>query len=126
MSLVLDAGALIAYEKGSRDVQAMLETAEEAGEALRTSTAVVAQAWRDGARQAHLAQLLRGVEEVELTSRRARNVGTLLRRARSKDVVDATLVELAGDGDEILTSDPGDLQKLAQASGKTLIITRVS
>ena len=41
------------------------------------------------------------------------------------DVVDASLIDLARDGDEILTSDPGDLAALAFAAGKTLIITPV-
>jgi predicted nucleic acid-binding protein len=50
----------------------------------------------------------------------------LLRRARSADVVDATLVELARDGDEIVTGDPDDLLQLARHSGKTLVITPVA
>jgi hypothetical protein len=32
------------------------------------------------------------------------------------DAVDATVVCLAADGDDILTSDPGDLHVLAQAA----------
>jgi hypothetical protein len=39
---------------------------------------------------------------------------------------DASLVELARDGDEILTEDPDDLLRLANHSGKTLVITPLS
>ncbi|HVV85628.1 MAG TPA: hypothetical protein VHE35_21355 [Kofleriaceae bacterium] len=125
MSLILDAGALIAYERGNRTVTAFLLDAAAAENTVKTSTGVVAQVWRNGARQAALAGLLQGVDEVELTPRRAREIGRLLGQARTTDVVDASLVELAADGDEILTSDPHDLLRVARASGKTLIITPV-
>ena len=126
MSLILDAGALIAYERKSRAVQAHLLLAIEHGDAVKTSTAVIAQVWRESARQVVLGRLLRDVEEVPLTSSRARAAGALLRLARRKDIVDAAVIELAANGDEILTSDPHDLVVLAEHSGKTLIITPVS
>jgi hypothetical protein len=122
----LDAGALIAYERGHRTVQAFLEQASEAEDPIKTSTGVVAQVWRKPARQALLTQLLRGIEEIPLTPERARAVGVLLRQARTADIVDASLVELARDGDEILTDDPRDLVHLATHSGKTLVITPIA
>ena len=126
MSLILDAGALIAYERGSRIVQAFLVSAAASDVVVKTSTGVVAQVWRQGARQVALGKLLRGIEEIELTPHRARAVGRLLGLARSVDVIDASLVELAAHGDEILTSDPDDILRIARSSGKTLIITPVS
>lgn len=126
MSLLLDAGALIAYERGSRTVQAFLERAYRRSEDVRTTTAVVAQTWHGDPRQARLALLLRGVDERELTSDQARLVGRLLRTAGTTDVVDATIVDIANDGDEILTSDPGDIRTLAVTARKTLIVTQVS
>lgn len=126
MSLILDAGALIAYERGNRTVQAFLEKASEAEDPVRTSTGVVAQVWREPSRQVSLSQLLRGVEEIPLTPDRARAVGVWLRLAGARDVVDASLIELARDGDEILTDDPDDLVQLANHSGKTLVITPIS
>ncbi len=126
MTLILDAGALIAYERGNRTVQAFLERAYRQSDDVRTTTAVVAQTWHGGARQVRLATLLRGVNERDLTSDRARSVGQLLRRSETTDVVDGTIVDIAQDGDEILTGDPGDIRSLAMAAGKTLIITRVS
>ena len=41
----------------------------------------------------------------------------LLARSGLADPLDAAVVCLAGDGDDILTSDPGDLRALAQAAG---------
>ena len=126
MSLVLDAGALIAYERGSRTVQAFLERASRSGEDVRTSTAVVAQAWHGDPKQARLALLLHGVDERALTRERARSVGRLLRQAAMTDVVDGTVVDIAGDGDEILTGDPDDIRALAATAGKRLLVTKVS
>jgi fructosamine-3-kinase len=126
MTLLLDAGAFIAYERGSRTVQAFLERASRTGDAVRTSTAVVAQVWQDGSRQARTALLLRGVDEAELTKTQARRIGRLLELAHTSDVVDGAIVELAKDGDEILTSDTEDIRRLAVAAGRTVIVTDVS
>lgn len=125
MSLVLDAGALLGYERGDLNVRALVRRAGQTGTDLRTTTGVVAQVWRNGSRQARLALLLRGVLEIELGPAEARRVGTMLGHARTADVIDASIVDVAVDGDEILTSDPKDIANLAAASGKTLIITCV-
>lgn len=125
MSLILDAGALIAYERRDRTVRAFLERAERTETPVLTTAGVVAQVWRDPARQARLARLLRGVDEVELTRSRGRAVGTLLGASRSVDVVDGSVVDAAEDGDEILTTDPGDITPLATVAGKTVIVTPV-
>ena len=126
MTLLLDTGALVAYERGSKRVQAFLEAARKRGERVRTTTPVVAQAWRGGPRSAPVARLLHGVDEVAFSPERARAVGALLAAARTADVVDASVIEVAGDGDEVLTSDPADLAVLAAAAGKTLIVTLIS
>lgn len=125
MTLVLDAGALIAYEDGDRTVRAFLERARREGVDVRTTTGAVAQVWRNGAHQARLALLLRGVFEVELTAEQARRVGTLLGKARLRDVVDGSVVDAAADGDEILTTDPNDIGVLARSGGRNVIVTRV-
>ncbi len=125
MTLVLDAGALIAYENGDRTVRAFLERARRDGIDVRTTTGVVAQVWRNGARQARLTLLLRGVLEIELTAEQARCVGTLLGRTRLHDVIDGSVVDAAVDGDEILTTDPNDIGVLARNGGRNVIVTRV-
>lgn len=120
---VLDAGALIAYERGSRRVRALVRLAEAGDAGLRTSAAVVAQVWRDGARQARLARLLGAgvVQEVALDAVAARRVGEICGRRGGTDVVDGHVVVLAGrSGRRVLTSDPDDLAALGLASERIL------
>jgi len=74
--------------------------------------------WRGGSgRQAPVVRLLAGVGVVPLDDLLGRRAGTLLARSGRSDVIDAAVVCLAGDGDDILTSDPEDLRVLAQAAG---------
>src|SRR3546814_19811398 len=54
----LDAGALIALDRGLATVRGYVLIADRAKAALSTSSAVVAQVWRGGARQARLARFL--------------------------------------------------------------------
>jgi uncharacterized protein YaiI (UPF0178 family) len=112
VSLLLDAGALIAIERRDRATIARLVRAHEDAEPVITSAAVVAQVIRDRARQVTLERVLTGVEEHPLDSEVARHVGQLLASSRTSDVVDAALAALARPGDEVLTSDPKDLQRL--------------
>lgn len=116
MSLILDAGALIAVERGHRELDALLKRELLAGRLPTTHGGVVGQVWRGGARQARLARLLSGIEILPLDGALGKRAGALLGRARATDVVDAALVLLASDGDWILTSDPDDLVRLAEAA----------
>jgi len=125
VSLILDAGALLAYGRGDNRLRAWIRQAKWTSTDMRTTTGAVAQVWRNGAQQAHLATLLRSVFEVELGRTEARRIGTLLGRCRSTDVVDGSIMDAAVDGDEILTSDPDDIAALSAACGKRVIITRV-
>jgi hypothetical protein len=117
MSLILDAGAFVAVERGDRHIAAVLKRALLTGEPPRTHGGVVGQVWRGGAgRQARLAPLLPGVTVEPLDEALGRRAGVLLGRSRASDVVDAALVLLARDGDMVLTSDPDDLRTLAQTA----------
>lgn len=81
---------------------------------LRAPAVVVAQAWRDShARQAVLARLLRTVEIVEVDLDLACRAGELLGRSATADPIDAMVVLVAEDEDAILTTDPGDIARLA-------------
>ena len=118
MTLVLDAGGLIGFDRGDRVVAALVEAARHRREPVSTSSGCVAQAWRgDGRRQALLARLLRGAQEHGLDDRSSRPVGTLCARAGTNDVVDAHLALLVHDGDVVLTSDDGDISDLLRAAG---------
>ena len=118
MSLILDAGAFVALERGERLTMALVSVELAAGRVPLSHGGVVGQVWRGGGgRQARLAKLLPGVKITPLDEALGRRAGSLLARARTADVIDAALVLLARDGDMILTSDPGDLEHLAFAAG---------
>lgn len=117
MTLVLDAGAFVSIERGSRELVAQIKRERQFGRVPVTHGGVVGQVWRGGAgRQARLAQLLAHVEVVPLDAVLGKRAGTLLSRAGCSDVIDAAVVLLAQDDDLILTTDPGDLVTLAAAS----------
>jgi len=116
--LVLDAGAFLAAERGDRDVVALVKRERLANRVPVTSGGVVAQVWRGGhGRQVPLARLLAGVDVAPVDVALGRRAGVLLARSGQSDPIDATVVCLASDGDDILTSDPGDLRGLAEAAG---------
>ena len=113
--IVLDAGALIALDRGDKRIIALLQRALEQGRTLRVPAGVVGQAWRDGRVQVTLARFLRSheVKIVPLDEQLARSCGELCRVANSSDIIDGSVVLLArGRRDPIVTSDPGDLLRL--------------
>lgn len=119
MSIVLDAGALVAMERGDREMIALVKRERREDRAPMTHGGVIGQVWRGGQRrQAKLARLLPGVDVRPLDDALGRRVGVLLGDAGSTDVVDAAVVFLAHDGDEIFTSDPADLVALARMAGR--------
>jgi DNA-binding transcriptional MocR family regulator len=115
--LIFDTGGLIALDRGDHLVAEMLDSAIKGEMEVLTSSACVAQAWRDPARQARLARALRGFLERPLDEDQARSCGRLLARAGTQDIVDAAVAVLAQDGDTILTSDPQDIERLLAAAG---------
>ena len=118
MSLILDAGAFIAVERGDRDVAALIKRERVAARSPVTHGGVVAQMWRGGSgQQAQVARLLPGVDVKPLDDLLGKRAGVLLGRAGSADAIDAAVVCLARDGDDILTSDVDDLRGLAEAAG---------
>jgi len=126
MSLLLDAGALIAVERADRHTVALIKQELLARRVPMTHGGVVGQVWRGGAgRQAHLARLLPALEIASLDRALGQRAGVLLGRSRMTDVIDAALVLLAADGDSLLTSDPDDLGPLAAAAGLHIDIVTV-
>jgi predicted nucleic acid-binding protein len=98
MTIVLDAGALIAVDRGNPEMVALLKREVLAGRVPRTHGAVLGQAWRGSARQANLARVLAAIEIIPVDADLGRRAGALLARARTSDVVDAVLVLIASDG----------------------------
>jgi predicted nucleic acid-binding protein len=112
---VLDAGALIAYERRDRKVSVIVEEAFGNRIEVVLPSAVLAQVWRDGSRQAVLSRILRnpGLVEAPLHHEDAKRVGELLRQSDTSDVVDAHVAVLAERLQAtVITSDPDDIAKL--------------
>ena len=124
MTLVLDSGALVALERNERSMWARLKAAEIAREPPLTHGGVVGQVWRGGPRQARLARALQGVDVRPLDRTVGRAAGELLAATRSSDVIDAAVVLLATDGDDIVTLDRSDFEVLACAAGRHIELIR--
>ena len=113
--IMLDAGALIALDCGDKRIIALLQRALAQGRAFRVPAGVVGQTWRDGRVQVNLARFLRSeeVEIIPLDEQLARACGELCGAANSADIIDASVVILARERqDLIVTSDPNDLRRL--------------
>jgi len=111
----LDTGALVAIERASRRMQALLDEAAAAGWAFAVPAGVLGQAWRGSPRQARLARFLRlsSVRVISLDERAARAAGALCGRSGTDDVVDASVVVCARLHDHVVvTSDSRDLAHL--------------
>lgn len=122
--IVMDAGALIALDRGDKRMIALLGRALAQGRRFRVPAGVVGQAWRDGRVQATLARFLRSVEVeiVPLDEQLARSCGELCGAKGSMDVIDASVVIVARERrDPIVTSDPNDLRRL-DASAQIIAI----
>jgi hypothetical protein len=114
MTLILDSGALLAIERHDKAVLERLKSAVLARSVPVSHGGVIGQVWRlGGPRQARMASALKTIQIRPLDDALGRKVGALLASAGTKDVIDAALVLLAEDGDEIVTSDPGDIAVLA-------------
>lgn len=123
--IVLDAGAFVAFERNDVRLRARLAAVRRLELELVTTSPVLAQVWRNGRHQALLARLA-GATRVEAPDEAAaRRAGELLARTKTSDVVDALLVDVARDGDSVLTSDPEDLLNLIGASGKKVTVYSV-
>ena len=113
MSLVYDAGVLIAADRNDPDVWAEHRSWLERGILPITTAPVVAQVSRSP-RQAQLRRFLRGCAIEPFTQNGAHAVGALAGAARTDDVVDAQVVLVAAaTSSTVVTSDPEDLQRLS-------------
>jgi predicted nucleic acid-binding protein len=123
-TIVLDAGALIAVERGSPAVRGYVLLADRGHATLTTSSAVVAQVWRGGSRQARLARLLASdlMTELALDSEASRRIGALAASATgARDVVDGHVAIIALDQDGVvLTSDPEDIARWGVPGGNII------
>lgn len=116
--LVLDAGALIDIETDPRgETFRSCVKAFDDGYRPYLPTVVLAQVWRNRARQ-HPVRMVRSLcALLPFTEQTAEDVGRLLTRSGTSDVVDAAVIVAAIEHNAaVLTSDPKDLAKLASAA----------
>lgn len=125
-TLVYDSGALVAADKNDRRLWADHRIRLEMGIVPCVPAPVVAQVSRSP-RQAQLRRLLAGCEIVPFDQESAHRVGAILRRSKTRDVIDAAVVLLATDRRSgILTSDPKDMARLATAIRASVQIVEVT
>jgi hypothetical protein len=117
-AVILDAGALIAFERADPRMRALLREALRRGTRLIVPAAVLGQVWRDGARQVVLRALLSGptTEVPPLDRVLAEAAGILCGRTKTSDVVDASVVLVArATRGVVISSDVSDLLRLDPA-----------
>ena len=119
-SLVLDAGALIALDRGDRGLWSILAAAQRDGRVVLVPVGALAQAWRGSPRQADLARALKRCHEVQFDGPTARELGELCGRTRTDDVIDASVAVTAARAAragtvDVLTSDRDDISALLAA-----------
>jgi len=125
VTVLYDAGLLIAADRNDREVWADHRVRLELGVIPTTTAPVVSQVSRSS-RQVQLRRLLRGCEIVTFASEEMHEVGELLGRARSSDVVDAHLVIAAArHGSSVITSDENDLTRLSNCLRQPVVIHQV-
>ena len=118
--MILDAGVLIAIDRGEPYAKNFLQAALNESAPLRTTAPVAAQVMRDGSKQARLSSFVRSVEVRSFTAADVRDVGRLLRVAKTSDVVDAHLTLFAiQTNDSIVTGDSRDFSDLVAQLGRS-------
>jgi len=123
--LVLDAGVLIAHERGDRSPAAWLDRAAREGVDIAVAAPTIAEVWRDSSRQARLARLLNACRIIDCDRQLARSGGEIMARASSRETLDAIVVAAAAIvGGAVLTDDLPDLRPLGAAAGVRIVPLR--
>jgi predicted nucleic acid-binding protein len=114
--ITLDAGALIALDREGRRAVELIARTISRGKRITIPATALAQAIRNPAKQVRISRLLRRdvTDVVSLDEHDSKLVGSLLARTGTSDIVDAHVVVCARrTGQYVLTSDPGDFERLA-------------
>jgi predicted nucleic acid-binding protein len=115
VAVVLDAGALIAFERGDARMRALCREALRARARFLVPAGVVGQVIRNPRRQVALRALLNGISThvVPLDQILAEAAGVLCGKTGTSDVVDATVALVARrERAVVVTSDEDDLRRL--------------
>jgi predicted nucleic acid-binding protein len=115
IGVTLDAGALIAVDRGDRRILELLARSRQVSGTVTVPATALAQAMRDPVRQVRLIRLVRQTTTkiVGLDRADAISVGRILARTRTSDIADAHIALTARRaGQAVVTSDPDDLRRL--------------
>jgi predicted nucleic acid-binding protein len=122
---VYDAAVLVSADKNDRRAWAEHKARLELGIVPSVPAPVVAQVSRSS-QQAQLRRFLAGCAVVPLGESEAHEAGRLLGKTRTADIVDAVVVTTAiRQKAMILTSDPDDIRRLVEASGREITVIAV-
>ena len=125
MTVVYDAGALVAAQRSNRRLWADHRARRELGLVPLTTAPVVSQVSRT-AQQVQLRRFLRGCEVVAFAATEAHEVGALARASGVADVVDVHVVLVAcRAGASVLTSDHHALSRVASTLPEPVALIRV-
>ncbi len=111
--MIFDAGVFIALDNPAQReiIVALIERLRQQNASLHTTEAVLAQAWRDPARQAPMARLVKTTTVLPFSD--AKTVGVRCAQTDTSDVVDADLATWSDVLEStILTTDPNDMDTL--------------
>jgi predicted nucleic acid-binding protein len=111
--LTLDAGALIAYERGQERIRKILAVGYERGFVPTIPAIALAEVWRGDPKDARIARLLKACSIEVVDETLARTAGSLRRATPGASAIDACIaVGVRRRGDAIATSDPNDMRAL--------------
>jgi hypothetical protein len=124
-AVVYDAAVLVAADRNERRAWAEHKARLELGVLPLVPSPVVAQVSRSP-QQAQLRRFLTGCVVVPLDETGAHEAVRLLGITKTSDVVDAVVVTTAlRQKATILTSDPGNIQRLVRASGREVAVVAI-
>jgi predicted nucleic acid-binding protein len=121
--LTLDAGALIAFERGADRIREILTVAYARGVVPTIPAIALAAVWRGDAKDARVARLLKACSIESVDERLARAAGGLRRATSGSATIDACIaVGVRARRDALATSDPKDMRKLLGAGFTILAV----
>jgi predicted nucleic acid-binding protein len=116
-AIVYDTGALLAAERGNADFLALHDEVTRARIRPVVPVVVLAQAWRGGP-QHQISRVLKGCDILPDDQRAGRAAGVACAASGTADVVDAIVIVTAVQNQApVVTSDPGELARIADALG---------
>ena len=116
-AIVYDTGALLAAERRNPDFLALHDEVTAARIRPIVTVVVLAQAWRGGP-QHQISRVLKGCDILPDDAATGRAAGVACAASGTADVVDAIVIATAVRYQAaVVTSDPGDLTRLASAIG---------